>query len=86
MVTKKIKMELKRQAKQALKENGIKLNMKDMELLELGYEEKELYGVTFVKASYIMVEDSITGKQFQCYYGHYNEKTGSLWEVEEYIY
>lgn len=87
-MTKIEKLEYKRFAKKGCKENGIKVNIKDMILLESGSGEGCLHfvGNRELYISYVMFEDGRTGKQYQVYYGakYYNEKTHSLYCVEEY--
>lgn len=87
-MTKREKLEYKRFAKEGCKENGIKVSLKNMVLLETGSGEGRLHfvGNKELYISYVMFEDVKTKKQYQVYYGvkYYDEKTRSLYYVEEY--
>lgn len=83
-MTNTIKTEIKRQAQKAMKENGYKVFQKNIILLECGYGYETFLYCEILKVDYVMFEDKKTGKQYQCYFGHYNEKSNSLWTVEEY--
>lgn len=78
-MTKKEMDMYKSAAKRACKENGIKVLIKNMVLLETGFDG--------VMVDYVMFEDLATGKQYQCYWGakHYNPELDTLWAVEQYI-
>lgn len=69
----------KKAAEKACAENGIKVAMKNMILLETGFNG--------VAVDYVMFEDSATGNQYQCYYGakYYNAELDTLWAVERYF-
>lgn len=86
-MTKEVMREIKRQAQRGMRENGLRVYQKDMSLLECGYSEKNVYGISMVAVNYVMFEDAKTGKQWQCYYGakYYNSELNTLWYVEEYI-
>lgn len=88
-MTKVEMLEYKRFAKEGCKENGIKVNIKDMILLESGSGKGRLHfvGNKELYIDYVMFEDRKTGKQYQVYYGakYYNEETCSLYCVEEYF-
>lgn len=88
-MTRAEKMECKRFAKEGMKKAGLKVNLKDMILLEMGFSStgslryvgnKEMY------IDYVMFEDEKTGEKFQVFYGKiwYNEETGSLYKVHQY--
>lgn len=68
----------KHEAKTACKENGIKVFIKHMTLLETGMIDG------FV--DYVMFEDRKTGKQYQCYanWKHFTSEHPSKWIVDEY--
>lgn len=87
-MTKNEMLEYKRFAKEGCKENGIKVNIKDMVLLETGSGKGSLHfvGNKELYIDYVMFEDSKTKKQYQVRYGakYYDEKTHSLYCVEEY--
>lgn len=78
MTNKEIIMNYKRAAKRACKENGIHVNLKDMILLETGFD-----GIII---DYVMFKDAKSKIEYQCYYGakYYNPETDSLWYVERY--
>ena len=76
---------LKQNAREAMKENGIKVFQKDMILLECDYKYEEFYGFKKMIVGYVMFEDRRTGKEWQCYYGHYNVEKDTLWSVREFI-
>lgn len=69
----------KHEAKTACKENGIKVAMKHMVLLETGTSNG------FV--DYVMFEDTKTGRQYQCYanWKNYTIEHPSKWAVSEYV-
>lgn len=83
-------MAYKRFAKKGCKDHGIRVNIKDMILLETGCSRdgilyfagnKEMY------VNYVMFEDFKTGKQFQVRYGvnRYDCEINTLYAVDEYI-
>lgn len=80
--------EYKRFAKKACKENGIKVNMKNMILLETGSGNGALHfvGNKELYIYYVMFEDGKTGKQYQCTYSvnNYTANHRSLYFVSEY--
>lgn len=65
-------------AKQACKENGIKVLLKNIVLLETGFDG--------LMVDYVMFEDLATGTQYQCYWGakYYNPELDTLWCVTVY--
>ena len=89
MTTKVELLEYKRFAKEGCKENKIKMNIKDMVILETGTGDGSLHfvGNKELYISYVMFEDVKTGKTYQVYYGarFYNNETKSLYHVEEYV-
>ena len=78
MTKKEINM-YKAAAKKACAENGIKVFLKNIVLLETGFNGQMV--------DYVMFEDLATGNQYQCYWGakHYNPERDTLWEVERYV-
>lgn len=83
-------MEYKRFAKEGCNDNGIKVNIKDMILLETGCTSKgclHFVGNREMYIDYVMFEDSKTGRQFQVRYGadYYDFEKGTLYAVDEYI-
>ena len=90
-------IEYKRFAKEGLKQNGIKVNIKDMDLLETSCSGEGRGALHFIGDTmntlyidYTMFEDRKSGKQYQVFYGvsYYisNIKNGidSLFYVSEY--
>lgn len=77
-MTNKEIMNYKRAAKRACKENEIHVNMKDMILLETGFNG--------ISINYVMFEDAKSKIEYQCYFGakYYNPETNSLWAVLRY--
>lgn len=77
MTKKEINM-YKAAAKKACKENGIKVFLKNIVLLETGFDG--------TKVTYVMFEDIATGIEYQCYYGakYYNPELDTLWLVSVY--
>lgn len=77
-MTKKEIAEYKRAAKTACTENGIKVAMKNMVLLEIG----KYHGMI----DYVMFKDMVTGIEYQCYWGYkyYNPDKDTLWCVTVY--
>lgn len=69
-------LEYKRTAKKACKENKIIVSMKNMILLETGFNG--------LRIDYVMFEDIKTNTQYQCFWGAYNPITDSLWTVSIY--
>lgn len=88
-MTKIEKTEYKRFAKQGCNEHGIRVNIKDMVLLETASGSGRLHFVGNRKLyiSYVMFEDSKTGIQYQVFYGanYYDDTTKSLYLVMEYV-
>lgn len=68
----------KSEAKRACKENGIKVLIKNMTLLESGLTK----GIV----DYVMFEDRATGKQYQCGFSwsNYTADHPTPWRVTEY--
>ena len=56
----------KRAAKQAFKENGLKIYQKDMVVLETGNTQLDDQWGSFIVINYVMIEDCSTGRQWQC--------------------
>ena len=89
-MTKQQSLNYKRFAKQGCKENGIKVNMKDMMLLESssGFSDGLLFfdGDEEHIISYVMFEDTKTSRQYcvryGCKYFDYDRRT--LFNVELY--
>lgn len=77
MTKKEINM-YKAAAKKACKENGIKVFMNNMVLLETGFNG--------TMVDYVMFKDLATGNQYQCYWGakYYNAERDTLWLVTLY--
>lgn len=69
----------KRAAKQACKENGIKVNMIDMTLLETG--------ITAGTVDYVLFTDNKSGKTYSCVsnVNYYSDEVPSYWKVCEYV-
>lgn len=88
-MTKAEKMECKRFAKEGMKDAGLKVNLKDMILLEMSFSSTgslRYVGNTEMYIDYVMFEDAKTGNQYQVFYGkiYYNPKTKSLYKVNQY--
>lgn len=77
-MTNKEAYKYKAAAKKACAENGIKVFLKNIILLETGFDG--------FMVDYVMFEDTATGNQYQCYWGanHYNPERNTLWRVEQY--
>lgn len=77
-MTKKEMNMYKAAAKKACKENGVKVFLKNIILLETGFNG--------TMVDYVMFEDKATGIQYQCYYGanYYNHELDTLWLVTVY--
>ena len=86
-MTNLVKQALKRFAKDGLKSAGIKLSMKNMNILECGYGgfgRLDYAGENEITINYVMVEDVKTGKEYQIEYGSIYNRTECPFEVNLY--